>query len=98
MKHEIYDSVWTAIAKDDAEARNLAMRSELMTAIEKSVGRWSVTQALAAKRLGITRPRLNDLLRGKLSKFSLDALAMLAMRAGLSVKIGIARIPTKRAA
>ena len=52
----------------------------------------------AAKRLGITRPRLNDLLRGKISKFSLDALATLATRAGLSVHLSVKKAPTKRAA
>ncbi len=40
-------------------------------------------------RLGITRPRLNDLLRGKMSKFSLDALALLAAKAGLKVKLSV---------
>ena len=42
-----------------------------------------------AKRLGITRPRLNDLLRGKISKFSLDALTTIAWRAGLTMKLSV---------
>jgi len=41
--------------------------------------------------LGITQPRLNDLLRGRIDKFSLDALVDLAANAGLSVKVKIAR-------
>ena len=44
----------------------------------------------AAARLGITRPRLNDLLRGKLGKFSLDALVNLATAAGLTIEIRVA--------
>lgn len=47
----------------------------------------SDTPAEAATRLGITRPRLNDLLRGKLGKFSLDALVNLATAAGLTLEI-----------
>jgi predicted XRE-type DNA-binding protein len=46
-----------------------------------------VTQETAAARLGITRPRLNDLLRGKISKFSLDALVNLAAAAGVALEI-----------
>ena len=32
-----------------------------------------------------TQPRLNDLVRGRIDKFSLDALMNLAARAGLSI-------------
>ena len=46
-------------------------------------------QDAAAKRLGITRPRLNDLLRGKLGKFSLDALVNLSSAAGLALEIKV---------
>ena len=76
----------------------MTMRSDLMTAIEKSVTRWNISQGEAAKRLGITRPRLNDLLRGKISKFSLDALATLAMRAGFSVRLNVKKSTAKRVA
>jgi predicted XRE-type DNA-binding protein len=48
---------------------------------------WGLPQEAAAARLGITRPRLNDLLRGKLGKFSLDALVNLATAAGLTLEI-----------
>ena len=50
-----------------------------------------LSQAEAAKRLVITQPRLNDLLRGRIDKFSLDALVDLASRAGLSVHVKISR-------
>jgi len=42
---------------------------------------WNLPQAQAAARLGITQLRLNDLLRGRISKFSLDALVNLTARA-----------------
>jgi predicted XRE-type DNA-binding protein len=47
--------------------------------------------AEAAKKLGVTQPRLNDLLRGRIDKFSLDALMNLAARAGLSVRVKVVR-------
>ncbi|RVQ56074.1 XRE family transcriptional regulator [Sinorhizobium meliloti] len=47
-------------------------------------------QAEAARRLGITQPQLNDLLRGRITKFSLDTLISLASQAGLTVRLDIA--------
>ncbi len=60
-------------------------------AVRKIVDRWELTQAAAAKRLGITQPRLNDLLRGRIDRFSLDALVDLAAKAGLSVQVKAVR-------
>ncbi len=93
-KMKAYKSVWDAIEPTPADAARMKARSHLMMAIEDAVNRWDITQAQAAKRLKITQPRLNDLLRGKISKFSLDALVELAGHAGLSVRVKI----TKQAA
>ncbi len=98
MKHEKFDNVWFALEANEANAINMTMRSDLMTSIERSVAAWNLSQAEAAKRLGITRPRLNDLLRGKISKFSLDTLTTLATRAGLTVKMSVKKTVVKRAA
>jgi len=68
----------------------MSMRSSLMIAIERRVRKWDVTRAEAARRLGITQPRLNDLLRGKIANFSLDTLFNLAAQAGLSVRLDFA--------
>ncbi len=69
----------------------MRLRSDLMIAIRKSVAEWSTTQTDAARRLELTQPRLNDLLRGRINKFSLDALTVLAARAGLTVQMQIAK-------
>jgi predicted XRE-type DNA-binding protein len=98
MKREKFENVWFALEKTDADAVNMNMRSELMTFIERAIAKWDVSQSDAAVRLGLTRPRLNDLLRGKISKFSLDALATIATRAGLSVKLSVKKAAVKRAA
>ena len=91
MKIEYFDSVWDAIEPSAAEAANMKARSSLMIAIQESVEGWSVTQSAAAGRLGLTQPRLNDLLRGRIDKFSLDALLNLASRAGLTVRLEVER-------
>lgn len=91
MKQQKFDSVWDAIEPSRADAASLKARAELMLAIRKAVDAWDVTQAAAAKRLQITQPRMNDLVRGRINKFSLDALIDLADRAGLVVRLKIAR-------
>jgi predicted XRE-type DNA-binding protein len=70
-----------------AEAENLKMRSELMIRIVQFHRRSGMTQAAAAKALGLTQPRLNALLKGKIGQFSLDALVNIATRAGLNVRL-----------
>jgi predicted XRE-type DNA-binding protein len=90
MKRQSFDNVWDAVENSPAEAANMSMRSSLLIAIEQQVRGWGVTQAKAAKRLGITQPRLNDLLRGRITNFSLDTLVKLAGQVGLTVRLEIA--------
>lgn len=87
----IFESVWDALEETSEEAANMRLRSELVIAIRSAVDGWHLTQAQAANRLGVTQPRLNDLLRGRLARFSLDALVGLAERAGLVVQMQIKR-------
>jgi predicted XRE-type DNA-binding protein len=88
---QTFASVWDALAETAEEAANMRLRSALAIAVRGAVEGWQMTQAEAARRLGVTQPRLNDLLRGRLDRFSLDALVGLAERAGLSVRIEIDR-------
>ena len=90
MEVETFDSVFDALADTPAEAANMKARSELLSALNSRIQSWNLPQEAAAARLGITRPRLNDLLRGKLGKFSLDALVNLATAAGLVLEIRVA--------
>ncbi len=91
MKRQRFDNVWDALENTPAEAANMTLRARLLIAIEERVRSWNVTQAEAARRLGITQPRLNDLLRGKIMNFSLDTLINLATQAGLAVRMEIAQ-------
>ncbi|MBI5128106.1 MAG: XRE family transcriptional regulator [Rhodopseudomonas palustris] len=86
MTEARFDSVWDALENSPAEAANMKARAGLMIAIREAVDGWKLTQAEAAKRLGVTQPRMNDLLRGRIDKFSLDALMILASEAGLTVE------------
>lgn len=90
MDVQTFDNVFDALADTPAEAANMRARAELLSALRACVNAWGLPQEAAARRLGITRPRLNDLLRGKLGKFSLDALVNLTSAAGLALEIRIA--------
>lgn len=91
MSVETFDSVFDALADTPAEAANMTARADVLLAIRERVKAWQavggLTQEEAAARLGVTRPRLNDLMRGKLDKFSLDALVNIAAAAGFRLHI-----------
>ena len=86
---ETFDSVWDALADTSAEAANLGVRSELMGQIGDIIRTGGWTQAEAASRCGVTQPRINDLLRGRISRFSLDALVNMATALGRRVHINL---------
>ena len=90
MDRQKFADVWEALSDTPAEAESMRMRSSLLIAIEQKVAAWGIPQAEAARRLGVTQPRLNDLLKGKIEKFSLDTLIDLAGRSGLRVRLDIA--------
>jgi predicted XRE-type DNA-binding protein len=91
MKAQRFDSVWDAIEDSPAAAANMKARADLMIALCETIDGWNIGQVAAAKRLGLTQPRLNDLVRGRITKFSLDALMNLAVRAGLAVRVEVIR-------
>jgi predicted XRE-type DNA-binding protein len=90
---ETYNSVWDALADTQAQAQaqaqaaNLSTRAELMQKIAAIVKESNWTQAEAAHRCGVTQPRMSNLLRGRVSRFSLDALVNIATAIGRRVHI-----------
>lgn len=87
LKYKEFENVWDALADSPEEAANLTLRSELMMQIETVIKNAGWTQKEAAKRCGVTQPRINDLLRGRISKFSLDALVNIASALGRKVRV-----------
>jgi len=86
-KVKTYASVWDAIADSPEEAANLRLRSALMQQIARIIERKEWTQAEAASNCGISQPRVNDLLRGRIARFSLDALVNIAAALGRKVTV-----------
>ncbi|PKM44686.1 MAG: XRE family transcriptional regulator [Gammaproteobacteria bacterium HGW-Gammaproteobacteria-1] len=88
-KTKTFDSVWDAIADTPEQAANLRARAELMQQIAAIIAEANWTQAEAATRCGVTQPRINDLLRGRVSRFSLDALVNIATALGRRVHVEV---------
>ena len=84
---ESYESVWDAIADTPQEAANLRARADLMREVAAIVETNDWTQAEAAAKCGVTQPRMNDLLRGRVARFSLDALVNIATALGRRVRV-----------
>jgi predicted XRE-type DNA-binding protein len=89
MKKQTYASVWDAIEDAPETAASMRVRAELMIVVQRYVKTSGETQTQAAKHLGITQPRLNDLLRGRIEKFSLDALVNMLARVGKQVSVKV---------
>jgi predicted XRE-type DNA-binding protein len=87
-----FESVWDAIEDTPGEAENMKARSALMIAISEHIKHLGLTQADAAKRLGVTQPRVSDLVRGKIDLFSLDMLVNMLAAAGLRVRLQIEEV------
>lgn len=83
-------NVFRDLGFDEAEARVLALRAELMLRLAQELKARGWTQAEAAKRLGVTQPRVSKLTKGVWEDFSLDMLLTLAGRAGLHAELKVA--------
>ena len=84
-----FASVWDAIVDTPEQAANLRARAELMRQIASIVNGHGWTQSEAAARCSVTQPRMNDLLRGRVSRFSIDALVNIATAIGGTVRIEV---------
>lgn len=89
MSNQRFSSVWDAIEDSPEEAENMRLRSALMTALTNHLAATGVSQTQAAKLFRVTQPRVSDLMRGKISLFSLDALVNMAAAAGLHIELKI---------
>ena len=87
LEIEAYASVWDAIADSPEEAANLRARADLMHGISDIVKAAGWTEAEAARRCGLTQPRMSNLLHGEISSFSLDALVNIATALGQRVEL-----------
>ena len=91
-------NVFADLGFDDEEAEHLRIRSELMAALRSLIYAQGLTQQGAAALLGTTQPRVSDLVRGRIERFSIDMLVTLLARAGVRVDLvaGARPLPSAR--
>jgi predicted XRE-type DNA-binding protein len=82
-------NVFRDLGFEKDEAENLKLRAELMIRIEDFYLKSGMTQVEAARTLGLTQPRLNALLKGRIGLFSIDALVNAAANAGMRVEMKV---------
>lgn len=80
-------NVFRDLGASEAEAENLRVRSALMRQIERLIRDEGWSQREAARVLGVTQPRISDLARGKIDRFSVDSLIEILGRCGLAVTV-----------
>ncbi len=89
MNNQRFHNIWDAIEDTPEAAENMKLRSVLMTALKNHLTRTAMSQTQAATLLGVTQPRISDLMRGKINLFGLDALVNMATAAGLHIEIRV---------
>jgi predicted XRE-type DNA-binding protein len=98
MSNQTFSSVWDAIEDTPEQAENMKLRSVLMMAIKDHIVRTEMSQTQAAKRFGVTQPRVSDLMRGKINLFALEALVNMAAAANMRIDMHVLEAPAKRGA
>lgn len=86
-----FDSVWDAIEDTPAQAENMKLRSTLMLALKDHIAQSGMSQSQAARKLGVTQPRISDLMRGRIDLFAIDSLVNMLASAGLRVELHIGK-------
>ena len=88
-KPKVYKNVWDTLEPDPVMRENLKLRSSLMLALTRHFKREGLTQAQAAKLLGVTQPRISNLIHGKIDAFAIDMLVRMATAAGLRITMRV---------
>ena len=91
-------NVFLDLGFSEEESAHLEVRSTLMFTIRKLIQDRGLTQAKAAKLLGVTQPRMSDLVRGRIDLFSIDSLVDMLARGGIKVAVTLSSMPQRGAA
>ncbi len=89
------DNVYADLGYDDAE--EMVIKAQLVTNIAEIIKRKGLTQTEAAELLGMSQPKLSNLLRGRFRGFSERRLMDCLVRLGRDVQIVVKAAPRSRA-
>ena len=80
-------NVYVDLGFSPAEAEYLLLRSKLMSSLDDVMTERKLTQAQAARLFGVSQPRVSDVIRGRIERFTIDALVEMLARAGVRLDI-----------
>ena len=86
-----FENVWDAIEKTPALAANMKLRTGLMMALTEYIREKGLSQSQAAKKFGVTQPRISDLTRGRIDVFAIDTLVNMLAMAGMQVELHVGK-------
>jgi len=84
-----YDNVFDALEDDSVVAANLRVRAQLMHVLRDYIAQQSITQTEAAQRFGVSQPRVSDLVRGRIDRFTVDALLNILGRVDIHATLSV---------
>lgn len=84
-------NVFRDLGFSQQEAENLKIRTTLMIRLSQLIDARRLTQAQAASLFKVTQPRVSDLVRGKIDRFSIDTLVAMLGHAGVPVQVVVGR-------
>lgn len=91
MKIRTSQNIFRDLGFGPEEAENLRIRAALMVELTEHIRRAGLTQKEAATTLGVTQPRISDLMRGRINVFSIDTLIGMLSRAGVKTTIRVGK-------
>ena len=89
MKKTDYSNVFDALEDDPAVAENLKIRAQLMHELRDYIGNRGLTQTRAAELFGVDQPRVSDLVRGKIDRFTIDMLVSMLTKISKHVDVQV---------
>lgn len=90
-------NVFRDLGFSDGEAEHLSIRSELMMQVQRTLEKRGLTQSAAAGLLGVTQPRVSNLVRGRIDLFSTDTLIDMLARLGIGVRVVLRPLRRRKA-
>ena len=87
-----FASVWDAIEETPEDAESMKLRARLMMALQDRISHQNVSEAQTARALGVTQPRLSNLMRGRITLFPVESLVGMLTRLGMRVEVKVREV------
>ena len=87
-----FASVWDAIEETPEDAESMKLRAHLMMALQDRISHQNVSEAQTARALGVTQPRLSNLMRGRITLFPVESLVGMLTRLSMRVEVKVREV------